>query len=99
MQPRCTLYGEVTGMENAVENGWWVSTRREEDAQRHLELLQRRHQNFSPGSVIMVLVGFLVAIAFVAALSGVGYVAALALGGALLAIVAVRMVAQSRFGR
>lgn len=82
-----------------MENSWWVSTRREEDARRHLELLQRRHQNYSPGSVIVVLVGVLVAIAFVAALSGAGYVAVLALAGALISVVTGRMVARSRFGR
>lgn len=82
-----------------MENGWWVSTRREEDAQRHLELLQRRHQNYSPGSVIVVLVGALVAIALVAALSGAGDVAVLALAGALIPLVTGSMVARSRFGR
>lgn len=82
-----------------MENSWWVSTRREEDAQRHLELLRRRHQNYSPGSVIVVLVGVLLAVALVAALSGASYVAPLALVGALISIVAVRMVARSRSGR
>ena len=80
-----------------MENGWWVSTRRAEDAQIHTSLLRQRQEPYFTGPVRSALiVWFLLTLALFGLVEAASLPREVALGGSAVLAVVIAVVGRMR---